>query len=98
MSCGVLADQANIWLLEKLNQLGCVNIGQLNVVKCKAPLKDDIAAMLQGALTYMSKQSEVIRDLCSNVSELRDQVIESQESVIKLQVQEQLIESKNEQL
>lgn len=96
MNCGVLADQANIWLLDKLNQLGCVNIGQLNIAKCKAPLKDDIAAMLQGALSYMSKQNEVIRDLSSTASELRDQVIESQESVIKLQ--EQLIESKNEQL
>lgn len=91
-----LTDRADVWLAEKLNQLGCVNIGQLSPAKCKGILKDDIAILLVGALTYMSRQSDVIRDKSNTVSELRNEVIESQRSVIELQ--EQLIDSKNEQL
>ena len=92
----ILTDTARAWLASKLKLLGCDSIGQLNLAKCKAPLKDDLADSLYAALTYMSKLCEVNRDLSNTASELRDQVIDSQGSVVKLQ--EQLIESKNEQL
>lgn len=96
-------DLANTWLAEKLMQMGCDNIEELNLAKCKAPNKDVIAGWLQGALQYMSRQIEMNRelseqnqDLSNTASDLRDQVIDTQQSVVKLQ--EQLIESKNEQL
>ena len=92
----MICDLADNWLAETLKGIGCDDIGQLNIGKCKAPLKDDIASLLHGALVYMSKQSVLIRGMLSTASELKDEVIESQRSVVKLQ--EQLLESKDEQL
>ena len=77
-------------------QMGCKGIRELSVAKCKAPLKDDIANWLHGALTFVDMQNGVIGNLLSTVGELQDQVIESQRTVIQLQ--EQLIASKDEQL
>ena len=96
MDGNFLQKQANVWLAEKLKHFGCASVDQLTAEKCKAPLKDDIAAWLHGALLFMSRQSVVIDDLKSVVTELRKDMIVSQRSVVKLQ--EQLIESKDEQL
>ena len=91
-----ICDLADRWLGGKLTEMGRNSIDQLDLAKCKAPLKDSIAGSLHGALVYMDRQIALIRDMERTTRELRDQLIESQDSVVKLQ--EQLIESKNEQL
>ena len=77
-------------------KLGCDDIGQLTTAKCKAPVKDEIAGYLHGALMYMNKQNELIREMLRSSSELKDKFIVSQKSVVDLQ--EQLLESKNNQI
>ena len=88
--------QANSWLAEKLELLGCSNIDNLTHEKCKTPVKEKIASILHGALIYMNKHNECIENLKNDVTKLRVDLIESQRSVVKLQ--EQLIDEKDVQL
>lgn len=93
---GDMVAMSEKWLAGTLKELGCDDIGQLTTAKCKAPVKDEIAGYLHGALMYMNKQNELIREMLSSSKELKDKLIVSQESVVDLQ--KQLLESKNDQL
>ena len=66
------------------------------VAKCKAPVKDDLASWLRDALMLINRQHAVIKDLSSTAVGLKDEFIDSQRSIVQLQ--EQLITCKDEQL
>jgi len=53
----------NTWMGEKLKKLGCQRTADLTAAKVKVPLKDDLAHWLHGALLFMNRQNEVIKDL-----------------------------------
>jgi hypothetical protein len=86
----------NKWMAEKLKKLGCHSTADLTAAKCKVPLKDDLAQWLHGALLFMNRQNEEIRHLTDKTALLKDGLIDSQRSVVRLQ--EQLLASKDEHL
>ena len=86
----------NKWMQEKLKKLGCHSTEDLTTAKVKVPLKDDLASWLHGALTFMHRQNEVIRDLTDATAMLKDGLLDSQGSVVRLQ--EQLLANKDEHL
>ena len=72
-----LRDNANIWLQEALDLLNCDNVGQLNVVKCKVPVKDALATLLVDALLFVSKQNDLLTDLKNGTEGLKTELINS---------------------
>ena len=91
-----LWEVTNAWLEKKLYELDVDSVDQLSPAKCMGPLKNDIATWLADAMTFLSKQSDMIRDLQKENGVLKYEVISSQQRVI--QIQSELLTSKTEQL
>ena len=79
-----LRDEANVWLQDTLNELGCEaeEVNQATVLKMN---KNPIASMLVEAIKYVSRLNDSIRDVKNSNSELKSQVIEAQQAVITTQ-------------
>ena len=91
-----VTEDVNLWTGKTLAKLGCADTSEVTVSKCKAPVKDDLAAWLKEALLLINRQQEVIKQFSSVVVELKDDFIDSQESIVQLQ--KQVIACKDEQL
>ena len=89
-------EDVSSWLGGTLAKLGCEEVKEVTVAKCKAPVKDDLASWLKDALLLIYRQHEVIKDLSGTTSEVKDVYIVSQQTVVELQ--KQVIACKDEQL
>ena len=89
-------EDVNTWFGGTLAKLGCAEVKEVTVSKCKAPVKDDLASWLKDAMILHNRQHDIIKDLSSTVMELKDEYILSQQSVVELQ--KQVIACKDDQL
>ena len=92
----IIRDKIEIFLRETLKKMDCKSIDELTAAKCNVPLNNDVAKCLHGALLLLDMQNKTIGNLLSSTGELQNQLMGCQRSVIQLQ--EQLIESKDLQL
>ena len=90
-----VTNQSEKWLQGILHAMGCTSMSELTVNKCKAPVKDTIGPSLYGALSYVNRLNETIREINDKMTVMQGKLVQSQESVIHLQ---QLLECKDEQL
>ena len=90
-----LRDEANVWLQDTLNELGC-EAAEATQAICLKLHKPRIAEYLSHALDFVSQFVDSIRDLKNSNSELKSQIIEAQKSVIETQTE--LSVCKTEQL
>jgi hypothetical protein len=89
-------EDVNLWIGRTLAKLGCADVSEVTVSKCKAPVKDDLAAWLKEALSLINRQQDAIKEFSRSTVELKDDFIDSQESIVELQ--KQVIACKDEQL
>ena len=86
-ACNELMESASEWLLRALEQkIGVDHVGELSPYICsKALLKDALGELLSDSLTFNSKQNDMLRDLRNGAAEMKNQIIDAQATVIKLQ-------------
>ena len=82
-----VTNQSEKWLSGVIQSMGCTNMSQLTVSKCKVPVKDNVASTLQGALRYINTLNEVVTEMNGKMSMLQDKLVQSHKSVIDLQKQ-----------
>ena len=92
-----LRESVNTWLKESFDQMDCNGDQVISRVKlCKTMLKDDLATLLTDALSFVSKQYNMLSELKNGAGALKTELISSQQKVIQLQ--SELLASKTEQL
>ena len=98
VACNELMESASEWLRRVLEQkIGVDDVGELSPYMCsKGLLKDALGELLSDSLTFNSKQNDMLRDLRNGAAVMKKQIIDAQDTVIQLQ--KELLESKNQQL
>ena len=96
--CNDMLDSVSEWLRPVLEEhMGISSTGELTLpLLVKSFLKEEMAVKLLDALVYNSKQNDMIRDMRDGAAVRKNQLIDAQAAVIRMQ--SELLESKNQQL
>lgn len=70
--------------MSKLKMLGCSTVKDVTLNKCKAPVKEELASSLHGALTTISQLIGHIRRISEESEELQEKLDESLETSMQL--------------
>lgn len=79
-----MTSQTQRWLDSTLKMLGCSSVKDLTHSKCKAPVKEELASTLHGALVHISKLIDEVRRLTEESAELQEKLEESMETSVHL--------------